>query len=290
VSYPRRRLEFVILGAVTFAFCLYTVLVWREKRAERLRTAPPTGRMSAYRGALPAPRTLGVGAPLMINAAALGTFAFAFLVPVELLVDRLAARMARRMSQKGAVPLAFVPSWRTGAWLWQRDPKAENEVERLHRLQVLVNLFLMVGLAISASALSSHPLVLGGLGALLLLRAFHTRLLGKVAKSFDPAADRLPGLMETPDGGEQKEEEVPPWLSRALTRRAENRLGAAPLGSARPREVRVAVAPTDAAKEEAAPIAAEEALQQDALERDALEEDAPDQDVDQAPKARRTIG
>ncbi len=87
--------------------------------------------------------------PSVLNAAALGTFAFAFLVPAEFLVDRLAARMARRMSQKGAVPLSFVPAWRTGAWLLRRDPMAENEVERLHRLQVLVNLFLMVGLGMS---------------------------------------------------------------------------------------------------------------------------------------------
>jgi hypothetical protein len=80
--------------------------------------------------------------------------------------------------------------------------------------------------------LLTHPALLVTLFALLVMRALHTRLLGKVAKSFDPAADRIPGILESNE--KQKEEDVPPWLSRALTRRAENRLGAAPLGSARP--------------------------------------------------------
>jgi hypothetical protein len=291
MAYPEGRLEFVILGAVTFAFTLYTFLVWREKRAERLRTAPPTGRMSAYRGALPSGKNLAGRAPVAVNTAALGTFAFAFLVPIELLVDRMAARMARRMSPKGVVPLSFVPAWRTGMLLLRRDPRAENEVERLHRLQVLVNLFLMCGLAISAFSLSAHPALLLGLGTLLLMRAFHTRLLGKVAKSFDPAADRLPGLREKP-GAAADEEQIPPWLSRALTRRAENRLGAAPLGSARPlpperTEVRVAVTPSSPEVNETATAGASSAEEP----REEAEADEADGETDDAPVGRRrTIG
>ncbi len=278
-------MELVILGAITFAFCLYTFLVWREKRAERLRLAPPNGKMSAYRGALPDAKKLAPNAALVVNAAALGTFAFAFLTPVELLVDRLAAFIARGMSRKGAVPLPFVPSWRAGRWLLQRDLRAENAVERVHRLQVLVNLFLMVALALSASSLSAHPLLLISLAALLGLRALHTRLLGKVAKAFDPAAQTLARVTEGP--AEDKEEAVPPWLSRALTRRAENRLGATPLGSARPLppdrpEVRIAEPPASTSTSTSTPTSTPTSTSDDEELDDELDEVAP--------KARRTIG
>ncbi len=285
VSYPPDRLEFVIVGAIAFAFSLYTFLVWRERRAERLRLAPPGGKMSAYRGAMPDAKKLDASAPFVVNAAALGTFAFVFLTPVELLVDRVAAFIARGMSRRGAAPAAFVPSWRAGLWLLRHDARAENAVDRLHRLQVLVNLFLMVALALSASSLASHPFLLVALGGLLLVRALHTRLLGKVAKAFDPAAQRLAGPSEQHRVDGKKDEDVPPWLSRALTRRAENRLGATPLGSARPlpperRAVRVG----GTVSVQTTPISME------ATEPEEDADEAGEASAEPLAKGRRTIG
>ena len=283
---------FILPGAIAFAFCLYTFLVWRERRAMAARLAPPQGKMSAYRGALPEAKKTYASSSLAMTAAAAGTFAFFFLVPFELVLDRAAAFIARGMSRKGAVPLPFVPSWRVGAALRAGKQEAENAVDRLHRLQVVVNCALFAMLFLCAHALAGSPALFGLLFGVMVVRSLHTRLLGKIARTFQR------GVPEDLAPAQQKDEgeDVPPWLSRALTRRAENRLGAAPLGSARPvrpaREERVRISDetkTDAPGESeepeprTAPLLVDEREHEHEHEHEPLNEPKPR-------AARRTIG
>lgn len=234
MSYPEGQVLFLLIfpGALVFALCTYSFLVWRERKDALLRQKTPLGKMSAYRGALPESNQTKGTAPAQVNLAAIGALAFSFLVPVELLVDRAGALIAKSVSRRGAAPLPFVPAWRVALSLLQRTRGGEDSVERQHRLQVLVNFVLLAALGLSAHALSGVPLVFALLSVLLVVRALHTRLLGKVARKL---AEQGTGEMAAADVEQVAQKDVPPWLSRALTRRAENRLGAVPLGAARVR-------------------------------------------------------
>jgi hypothetical protein len=206
-----------VLIVIVMATGRYVSLERRTRRAWARVPVKKQVTKTPYRGET-APIVAGFyhRAPRMVRLASFLSSIYGWLYPLEAVLGSWG---------KDAEERKWMNAWGASTAMMQREPEAADVARRASEVMTLVQIVLGSIVFAFSPILISHPAIFAALGAFVLGGVVNAWLLARIARTYEAAfaAEAEAAPVEEKTARLVDEKEIPPWLARALERRAASR-------------------------------------------------------------------